>query len=348
LRADEDIMPLIYARLVENERPDVLVLDDFGLVFNRYEGRVLTDHVIATTSELNAYRDQIRRLGRGAGERPVFYLAPETAPGLELSPVGILYQEERPGVPLHAVEFARLYRGILALRPADVRNFAGRTVCGRYHLAQAALLARAGDALGARQALGWARGFAEANNLLLAALHVEANRQGQFDLGQECLAERLRLVPSGRRQAWRDHHGSRVEYITQHTPENQPAVEAELRGLLVADPDYSEARLKLGAIVFERDYSGAPRQLEEALRLGYNPAWCLCLLGVCRIGHGEVDAGLGLMRKAISQSGRDVGVVRNLAMMLDATGHPDEARGAWLKVLELAPDDPAAHRALKR
>jgi tetratricopeptide (TPR) repeat protein len=322
VRDDADLFPLLYAKAVEGERPDVTVIDDFGLVFNRWRGRPLADRVVRRRAELMAYRERAVALAQASG-RPVFYIHAPEGTRHEVEPFGILCRRAPAGQP---PDFDALYGDILRLTPADVPNYMARFVAGKYHLRHGLALASAGRAPDASGAFDRARAFARGHVELLVLLNRELNRAGEFERAADCLNEVVALALSRENRLRIDHHFSRMEH--HEARRDADALVGELRAVRAIDPGHAEARARLAQALFDRGRgrgragrcAEALPDLLEARALGSDAGWTGSLIGVCLVQGGRVDEGLEELRRAVAARPDEPAIRGNLAAMLARTG----------------------------
>jgi tetratricopeptide (TPR) repeat protein len=318
---DAHLFPLLYAQVVERERPDVTILDDFGLVFNRWEERPLLDRVLRRR-ELNAYRARIAEIADSSG-RPVFHLHPPEDMRSRFEKVGMLYRKRSSppsGVP--PMDFASRYADILRLEPEAVRNDMGRFVAGSYHLQHALALASEGRDREASAALERAWTFSRGQLWLLEAMNPELNRAGRFDAAERALTHLVRLAPHRGLEYRRSHHLSRMQHY--HQLGDIEGMEREARAAHLVNRNHRQARAGLAEVLFMRAglrarhglWSEALPDYAEARALGHDAAWTGSLIGVGLVRTGRVDEGLAELRRAAAERPHDADIQNNLTTIL--------------------------------
>lgn len=117
-------------------------------------------------------------------------------------------------------------------------------------------------------------------------------------------------------------------------PGNRLKTTADAQALLArAVALHRDGRLADAAALYERVLRQTPGQVDA-----------LHLLGLILGQAGEVEAGIGLIRRAVAGDGRQAAFHASLGRLLDGAGRRAEAADAHRAAARLAPLDPAHHR----
>jgi len=131
---------------------------------------------------------------------------------------------------------------------------------------------------------------------------------------------------------------------------------AELRALLVLEPDGPDALARLSALLVDLAAASPPaskERLEEAHRLARRAVElrprspeALDALGRARSARGDHAGALAALERAVALSGREARFLDDLGEAYRAAGRPREAAAAWRRALASAADEvpPVAER----
>lgn len=131
---------------------------------------------------------------------------------------------------------------------------------------------------------------------------------------------------------------------------------AELRALLVLEPDQADALAGLAALLVDlapASPSGTKERLEEAHQLARRAVElrprspeALDALGRARSARGDHAGAVAALERAVALSGREARFLDDLGEAYRAAGRPREAAAAWRRALESARDEvpPVAER----
>jgi len=105
------------------------------------------------------------------------------------------------------------------------------------------------------------------------------------------------------------------------------------------DPRLAVAHARLAQFYYETlDYKQAEEHKREAVALDPDDPLVLGFTGSDAVRRGDIDAAIAMQRRAVAQDPLGSTQLINLAVLLLADGHLDEALSAFRKVLELNPD----------
>lgn len=125
--------------------------------------------------------------------------------------------------------------------------------------------------------------------------------------------------------------------------------EADLRRILNADPDNSQALNALGYTLADRTdrHTEALGYIERALELSPGEGAILDSMGWVLFRLGRTEEALEYLAKAY-ESATDAEIAAHYGEVLWVLDRQDEAKAVWKKALDVTPDDPVLQETLRR